>query len=326
MIKKIFTILLILVSYISYQENIIGIVSREIHIKPVQDLEYDLELELDELVAVYLDDNVQFLKNINIEFHISDIMKNYADGFIFCVYSNIGPEPHENMEGLTGTRIFSSTLPYMNRSYVVIPVNDNESESVPGMLGITPPLQISQFPVVIQIQPVMKGLPEMLLNDRILFTIKPELEKKGILNLTINKPEEYPGNDITVLLDDEEVSPHSFPMIIRSGLHSIKVLSDVFDEENVSVAITPGNTEYVEVNLVHSISTLIFNIEPLEGASIFLDGEKMDIYQGQRMVLTTGEHTVRFKLGNYNVSKRFVTELGTDYEISLFFDIQLKEN
>ena len=71
---------------------------------------------------------------------------------------------------------------------------------------------------------------------------------------------------------------------------------------------------------------LFFNIEPLEGAAIFLDGVKIDVYQGQRIVLTTGEHTIRFKLGNYSISKRFTTVLGSDYEISFFFDIDIKEN
>jgi 5-hydroxyisourate hydrolase-like protein (transthyretin family) len=325
-IKKLFTRLLIFVSFFSYSDQIMGTVSSELHIKTVQDLEYDLQLEPDELVAVYLDDNSEFLDNINIEFNISDSLKNYADGFIFTVYSNISREPHENMSGLSGTQIFMSTLPYMNRSYVIIPIEENESDTIPGMLGITPPLETSDFPVIIQVQPVIKGLPEMLFTEKILFTFTPKLEKKGILNLTINKPEGYGNSDITVLLDDEEVSLSSFPMILRSGIHSIKVRSDVFNEENISVAITPGNTEYVEVNLEQSISTLTFNIEPLEGASIYLDGEKIEVYQGQRIVLTTGEHTVRFKIGDYNVSKGFTTELGTNYEISLFFDIHIKED
>ncbi len=319
----------IFVSFYAYTEDIMGSISREVQIRTVQDIEYDFELKIDELAVIYIDDDVQFLKSINIELNISDTMKNYADGFIICIYKNISPEPHVNGRGFTGTRIFMSSLPYMNRSFITIPIGSNEYDSnelTSGVLGVTEHIEVYHFPIIVQIQPVMKGLPEFLFNDLALFTFKPELERKGILNLNVNKPDGYEDSEITVLLDEEQVNLASFPIVLRSGIHSIKILSDVFSEENISVAITPGNTENVEVNLEKSISTLTFNIEPLEGASIFLDGEKIDVYQGQRIVLTTGEHTIRFKLGNYNVSKRFTTVLGSNYEISLFFDMDIKED
>ncbi len=330
-IKNLYILIFVyfVISFSAYAENIMGTITNEVQIRIIQDIEYDFELGIDELAAIYIDDDTRFLKGINIEFQISDTIKNYADGFIISIYNNISPGPHENMNGFTGTRIFMESLPYINRSFITIPVGSNVydiNELTPGVLGVTEPVQVNQFPILVQIQPVMKGLPELLFNDRILFTFKPEIERKGILNLNINKPDGYEAIDVIILLDSEEIVITSFPLILRSGIHSIKILSDVFNEENISVAITPGNTENVDINLEQSISALIFNIEPLEGASIFLDGEKIDVYQGQRIVLTTGEHTIRFKLGSYSVSKRFTIILGRNYEITFFFDIDIKEN
>ena len=58
---------------------------------------------------------------------------------------------------------------------------------------------------------------------------------------------------------------------------------------------------------------------------VYLDGEKLDLPAGQKRQLTEGIHTIRFKIGETNVSKRVEVRKGRSYHVSLGLDLVIKE-
>ena len=328
-IKFIIFITIIFISYNGFSENISGIITEEINLRINSEVKYDIGLSTEEISVIYLKKDVMFLKGISLEIIISDFLLKYTNGLALCVYYNITPEPHIGMKNFTGTRAFYSELPYSGEANLNIPINVSFSDDngiLAGDLGSTSVIKDNQFPIIIMIQPVMKGIPDKDLERDFLFTIKPDIAKKGILELSLNKPDGYETMDVQIFLDEKLVSLHDFPMVLDSGIHRIKTNSDVFKEEVVSFAITSGETESVEIVLEPNLTTLIFNIQPPEGSSLYLDGEKIDVFPEKKIELTTGEHTIRLKVGEYSMTKSFVAEAGKSYTLSLILDIDLKEN
>jgi hypothetical protein len=108
---------------------------------------------------------------------------------------------------------------------------------------------------------------------------------------------------------------------VDSGLHELSVESAVFKPATTNFVLAPGQSQLIEISLEPRVSTL--TLESLEGATVYLDGKKVS---QKKLKLPGGNHTIRFKLGEYSVSKTFQVEEGKHYRLSLVFDIGLKED
>ena len=155
-------------------------------------------------------------------------------------------------------------------------------------------------------------------------TVKEEIAKKGLLDLQIVKPDGFEQEESVVYLDDRELDDSGGePLELASGMHKLTITAAAFKPATVTFALAPGQTVHLEVALESNASTLA--IESLEGATVYLDGNKIEGFQDGRIQLTEGEHSIRFKLGSYSVSKKFSVVSGRNYGISLIFDILLDE-
>ena len=326
--RTICTIFALLVLSIPAQsEHIRGLVTQEVPLKVAHDSELSLEMTANELIVIELSGNTRFLKGIQIEIVFSDVLKRYADSFGMSIYYDIDPRPHKGMEAFTGKKAFFSVLPYTNKSYVSIPVKEGQKVTAisPGMLGVAEVVKPRSFPLIVTIQPIMKGVPDSVFERKIFLNTKMDIEKKGLLDIALKKPAGFENDSASILLDEKEVKAGEFPLELPSGLHKIAIVSEVFKPTTMNFALNPGQETTLEVVLEPSISML--SIESLEGATVYLDGKKLgiDASRGSSIELTEGSHTIRFKLGEYSISKTFSVVSGKNYNLSLTFDIELKE-
>jgi hypothetical protein len=110
---------------------------------------------------------------------------------------------------------------------------------------------------------------------------------------------------------------------VDAGVHQLEVLSEGFQKETASFAVSAGQTAQVEIALLPVASWL--TIDTVAGAVVYLDGERIDVVPGQKRQLTEGTHTVRFKIGETNVSKSIEVRKGRQYHLSLALDVVIKE-
>ena len=320
------SILLMLVSGLSFSDQIRGEVTRELGLKVEQGFELGFELRAEEIAVIKLGQSARFLTGLNIEIIIPDALKRYSDSFGFAVYHNIEPEPRKGMRAFVGEQTLFSTLPHSNKAVIKIPLETEQiptAAAKPGAIVAATPLKLSAFPLVLTIQPIMKGIPDSMFSRKFFITVKQELAKRGLLDLRIVKPEGFEDVEIAAILDDQEISLSEMPLELDSGLHKLLVNSDSFKPATTSFALNPGQISSLELILEPNISTL--SIESLEGASVFLDGRKLSRNESGRIQLTEGVHNIKFKLGDYSVSKKFTVVDGKNYSISLLFDIALSE-
>ena len=171
-ISIIFTLLIL--TFPVHSDHIRGPVTQEIPLKVEHDSELSLEMTANELTVIDLSGSTRFLKGIQIEIILSDVLKRYSDNFGLSIYYDINPRPHKGMKSFSGKKAFFSVLPFTNKSYVKIPVTEGQKPGPisPGMLGVADVIKPSSFPLILTIQPIMKGVPDSVFDRKIFLNTK----------------------------------------------------------------------------------------------------------------------------------------------------------
>jgi hypothetical protein len=310
-----------------FAETIRGPVVDTIVIEGEAGFKKQIALTASDLVILSLGDNRRFLKGLQLEISLSDILKRYSDCFALEIYHTVTPEPGSGSVEYTGRRVFFEVLPVFNKVYVNIPMgknNNNTGYLPPDRFVLTSGILEKNFPLLISIQTVMKGVPDSVLEKSFYIGLEPELEKKGVLQLTLKKPAGFEQEGYEVMVDDIVLENIESEYVFDTGIHSLRVRSVSFKEENTSFSIEAGKTTRVE--LVLQRSKPLLTIDMIEGTSFYLDGEKLNLVSGEEMVINEGTHTVVIKIGNQTITKKIDVLSGKRYNISLIFDIKVKED
>ena len=332
--KAIPLILLSLAAISIYPENIRRLIVDEVYIKIVSGYEQTSEIALEEAVAIYIKGNPQFLTALQLELILSSTMKKYSDSFGITVHKKVNPQPQRGLKAFSAEKIFFHYLPYQNRIYINLPLSQsamNDTVST-GSFTLEKVLKKEDFPLVISMIPLMKGIPASVINNKFYLNIKPILKKAGSLKLEVTLPDGSPAVNKTeksdkmleLYIDGEKTNEPYFLPEISSGIHRLKISSPFFKEVNSTFTIEPGEEKVLQFKLQESQSSL--NISIPRGAEIYLDGAKLPPLKVNSLSLNEGSHTVIIKIGDFSISKKIDIAAGKNYNLSLVFDIIIEED
>jgi hypothetical protein len=255
----------------------------------------------------------------------------YRDSFSISLYGDISSPLGKGMQQASGTLLLQKLLPPSGRIMLLLPLTDARGESGPGVLSPERRINPSSFPLVIQIVPIMKGLPSELMNADIGLTTKLLLEDAGFLDIDLQMPEEYGLSGDTdlrnaeVLLDESPADPAILisRQKLKSGLHSIKVTIPGFGSEILTFNINRG--EVTALSIAPRPLESRYTIQAPEGTVVFLNGKQLDPGEIAGGTLPPGEHVVLFRIGDYQLSRKINVSGGKNYNIELFFDIIVED-
>ncbi len=308
-------------------EKIRALIVDEVHVQTESEYKKTVDICLEEMAAVYIEGDSRFLMGLKIELLLSNQLKKYFDSFGLAIYKKLSQPLKKGIQTLTGERAFFHHLPHLNRIYIAIPVVEDELNGSPlpvGSFRLDKPVYTDEFPILISIIPIMKGIPNSVIDKRFFLTVSPIIEKKGLLELFIQHPSGSEDEPIELFIDDQLIENLIAIREIESGIHHLRVKSSAFKEVNATFTIESGKTNRVEI-LLEAIASLLF-IEAPQGAEVYLDGEKLVDYSNRNFRLDEGDHIVRIKVGDYSLSKRFSTKKGKNYHLSCIFDILINED
>jgi len=291
------------------------------------ELVLSMEIRADETAIIDIAGETQFLEGVLVEILLSDILKRYSEGFALTVYADIDPAPAKGMGQYEGREVFFSVLPFASRIRLGIPVEATNRERFgpeEELFGLTDAVRAARFPVLLAVQSISKGLPADALTRNFFLTAQPLVEDKGLVRLALLRPEGFEDAAAELLLDDEPLVDLSDAVEVAAGVHTIQVRSEVFKPLTTTFSLPAAQSIELELPLEPSVSYV--TLEGLEGAVAYLDGEKVELLPGERKQLTEGEHTIRFKIERYSVTKKFTVEAGNDYTISLNLEIQVRQD
>ncbi len=324
---KRFIFLVLLSSSVSlYAETIIAPVSAVISLPVESESEKNTQLKLEESVVLDIQGNKEFLKSLTVEMHQSNILKRYADSFEIILFKRLKPLPAKGLKNFKGIRIFSHIIPYRNRIYIRIPVQPDKTSGKSkqeNIFFVKKRVSISDFPILITIQPVMKGIPDTAFTKKFYISAVPEVINRGFLDLSIKKPEAFKDEPYSVLIDGKEVDNNNEPVELNAGIHELLIQSASFEKVTSAFTIEAGKTNSMDIILKQSISTISF--EAPENAVVYLDGTKLAPYQLNRIKIKEGEHLIRIRIDDYSLTRKITVKRNKTYKVSLVFDLLIKE-
>ena len=300
-------------------------------------------LRSEDVVGVGLGSSLRFVEGIQLEVTIPPVAREIGGGLALYLYAAPTASLDEfdgnaaeagtadnGISSFEGREIFFLPLPARNRILVKVPIQEDNDFRQTADVYVANATGQEGFPLLAQIVPVMKGLPERATRARFTLTAKPLIRNIGAVRLfllhpdgtLINELQEY-GLEVT--LNGSRVGPARLgdETTLLPGLHRISVTSEQFDDESLTFGVERGRVTELRVELQRPRSTL--RIDAPELAELFVNGDR--IGEGQSsLTLPPGEHTLLFRLGEYSVSRKVVVEPKQDYEISLSLDILVSED
>lgn len=282
----------------------------------------EIQFYLNDLVVIDLNDN-PFIEGLEFTITLPVEYINYRNSFAVTVYTDLTSRPDISIKRYTGKKVFFDVLPPVRKMYLDIPIRKLFSGSVsPGTYSMKEKISPERFPVVVKIEPVMKGIPSSLLEKVFKLKVSSKVTQKG--SVTINVDTGESNKSYSVHIDKKPVDPDKDLPLLAPGIHQLKISSDYYEEYISNFAVKAGQTTTLSVTLKPYLPTVQFDFP--EGSVIFLDGEKVSVASGIITPISRGEHVVRITIGDYNLSKKFTVQKDKNYKISLFLDIFVKEN
>jgi len=317
-----FVLLLLAPSDLLFGENIRGQVQNFIEI-PEDYTTVRTETGLRGLTSLDIASG-EFLRGFILEIGSPPSVLQFRQSFLLSLYGGVSPEPESGSESFNGRKILSLPFPTSRKTFVDLPIEtfSGWDNSGPGSTRIDSPLSTAQFPLLLVIDPVMKGIPSSVGSARFEITVTPVLKNLGALQL------EVPGNidleNVYFLVDGRDIGDPAAKQYLKPGIHTLEVKSESYLPISRSIGIEQARTARLEISLQPSRSFVQFYAP--EGATVFFDGDEIDIESEGRFETEPGDHVVLVRIGEYSVSKKISVQGGKTYKVSLFFDILIDDN
>lgn len=319
-IKLLAAVLFIFFNTPLFCERIRGGISGEITLSDTQN-ESPLLFSLDELVVLnYKDINAAGARLI---LNLPESLKKYPNYIALFLYSSLEPEPVPGLNEFQGKRTFMKIIPLQNQMHINIPLKGPmEPDTDPTSCTLSRPLTPEEFPLILTIVPVGKGLPDKLWNEKFSLTMVPVIRNAG--NLVIEaetKDAEQPDSyhyyidDTELLLSEENITE------LPTGLYTLRIESDQCGTFEESIEIKKGET--LEIKKVFQYIAPQLVLTPVEGAEVLLNGEKIT---ETTINITPGDHSITWKLDTYTVTRNFQAQSGDIISVSLLLDLNIQKN
>jgi hypothetical protein len=150
--------------------------------------------------------------------------------------------------------------------------------------------------------------------------VKPIFMAKGTLDLALIFPEDV-EKPVTVTVGKIPIDNWKMPIVLPIGEYHVVVSSDFFRTEVRYFMIEQKKTNSLVV-VLRDIKPR-FNISAPDTVDVYIDG----VFHRNRsdIVVAEGMHIVRFVMGDYEITRSILAELGKSYEITFNIDVNINE-
>ena len=244
---------------------------------------------INEGLCLNLPEDKTFIKGYEIEIKIPKIVATYRDSVIYSFYSDISPEPKDNLIDYSGTKVMNDTIPpRLSINLQTFLKSEAQSKGSPYSTLLPFTVSETQKNLTLRFQLAMKGVPESFLTSEFTVTVKPILKDVGLLSVNFLYPhtlifedledtEDFddeipsekvieavqPGN-ISLYVDDLVITDFSEPILLKTGTHHISVVSDSYRNEVRTVIINQATNTSLDIESGFSSTALWLSAEPID--------------------------------------------------------------
>jgi len=272
-------------------------------------------------LLIGLENNGRFLRGVELELKVPASYLKYKGSIAIAIYNELDKVPVAGVVDLKASRIGFDLIPNKLQAIYQIPLRAGLKAS--PYVSIPTGIQVpAQFPLLIRLMPVIKGLPEDIEVMRFQLSVKPVLSDEGALKLMLKYPESLKERPITVRVDDTVIDYPLRELTLKEGEHHLAIVSDDYRNESRRILIERGKV--LELNVSLKDPTPVISFEAPENTSIFFDGIEISDTRAS-MIAEPGEHELRFRVGDYSVTKNITLIRGRTYKIALDIDLRISE-
>lgn len=285
--------------------------------------EASAKIGINEAIAIFIPKERDFIEGLEIKMDIPDAIAEWMDSVACSVYDKVKPIPSSSQIDYSATREYVSTLPGRLSWVLQVPLISNNSLKANKYITKMDTIpDLSQNVIFVRLQPVMKGIPEETMKAKVGISVKPILQNKGMLDLTLEAENKL--LPCSVFIDDKPVqfSDKNKKIMLDTGVHNISVISESYRNEVRTIHIDQAKTTPLSVEMKSIAPTLII-LAP-ESTHVTLDGEKFTTF-GTEFPISEGEHKVKFSIGEYEIVRTINVIKGRTYTANFEVDLQITE-
>lgn len=282
-----------------------------------------VELGYNDAVGVVFPKDTRFLRGFEIEIKIPQDILEFPGSMAYGLYKIPSPAPDKETIDYRAEQITLQVLPSRITAVIQIPLQKNHKLKTSPYSAVLSSIQDpAAGPIVLRLLPVMKGLPENI--EKLVFQtrIKPILAEEGGFSMKLA----YPGPEVepvSIRVDELLYDNPGDVLILTPGKHQLSVVSERYRSEFRVFTVEQARITEMEIELKDT-APLLFLTAP-DTAAMFLDG--IPVADPKTPIqLEPGEHTVRFQIGDYEVTRSLFAEKGRDYTVSMIIDVKVTES
>lgn len=294
----------------------------------ISEFSVPLTFRLEDLVFLQLEGDLNYTEGVELEITMPAGIRHYRDALSFNFFKSVTPKPDANRMSYRGSHTFMTFIPDANRFFIRIPLAYGSELTPSGDTRVMDsPVLPEHFPLVLSLNPMMKGIPENLISMELKIRARPLIREEGsfTLNLSMESNAE-PPEDIRMTVDGREFSWETAsqqPVRLSTGKHDLMITSPLGHREIREIVILKGRNTPIEILLPSTAPRVIINGP--ESARIFLDGKPFEGILGNPFPLEHGEHFVEFTLGDHKITRHFILNRGETVRLSLKMEIILEK-
>lgn len=280
-----------------------------------------VESGINDALWISLPKDLTYVSGVELNLKVPEEIITWRDSVAYMLYESMSPAPAEKTLSYYGERLHVATIPGNFSLTIYIPVSKDFSiKDNPYSEKLPSPKDYIENGIFLRFMMVMKGVPESLENSILEITAKPVLKNKGALNLAITPP---PSDEkkYSIFIDDAPAQDYG-RKILSTGEHHLSIISDSYRNELRTFRIEQAKTTSLSVNL-RGIEPLLKLVCPKD-TTVFLDGNQIKA-STEPIMITQGEHSVKFILGDYEIVKNISAQNGRTYSVNLNVDATISE-
>jgi hypothetical protein len=278
----------------------------------------------DSIVVIQPDGIGELQDGIELRIQIPQGLQQYQNSFAVLIYKELSPEPGINRNSYVGTRAYMRLLPSRKSTFIRIPVSEEHGITGDALTDVLPvAITPDQFPLILTIMPLMKGIPDSAFKEELTASIVPIWKNKGSLTINLTNISGGPDEKISVTVDGK-TQDQGQAVILSTGIHRVRVTSNLAATIEKTVAIEPGKA--VKMDLVLDYRLPEITVSAPKGAVLFLDGKEIILKDPLQVLrIESGTHVVLFRLGDVEIKRSFTVRPGSRVKIDLVVDIGIVE-
>jgi len=318
-----FTVCLFFAGFNVNAEVFRTVIEGTIEVSPDKPAGNSVTLGINSSVIITLGSEARFLRGIELEITSPQSWLAHRGAVGVSVHNNINAQTPSGVADMDANRAVFDPLPARLQTTYHLPVRQSHGLRTTTTVTVLPAVvQISAFPILFRMMPVIKGLSDDLETMSFNLTVRPIISDEGAVRLVPRYPPQLRNRPFTVLIDDNVIANTQEQIVLREGEHHLVILSDDYRNESRRFVVERAKVNDLIIELQDPTPILI--LEAPQNAVIYLDNV---LFQRNRESVTVepGMHEIKFQIGDYTITRNLNVQRGKTYRVALTVDLTIQE-